>query len=119
MEVCYGVTFARYRLVALCYLPNPEGKPIVNHLDGDCSNDDISNLEWATKKEDAEHLFRMRTSDAVIPVDLLDEEGNIVASYDSIAHAHRETGFCQRKIKLVLDGKSNDLFVRGEKNTKK
>ena len=109
----------RYRLVALCYIPNPEEKPVVNHKDGNPSNDDVSNLEWATKKEDVEHIFKMRTSKSVIPVDLLDEDGIVVASYDSIAHAHRETGFCQRKIKLVLDGKSKGFFVKGKKNTKK
>lgn len=35
-----------HRLVALRYLPNPEGLPEVNHIDEDKWNPDITNLEW-------------------------------------------------------------------------
>lgn len=47
-----------HRLVAIAFLPNPEGKPIVNHLDRNKGNNHISNLEWATESENTLHWMQ-------------------------------------------------------------
>lgn len=46
-------TAKAHRLVAQVYIPNPDDKPTVNHLNGVRTDNRVANLEWATAKEQA------------------------------------------------------------------
>lgn len=48
-------TFLHHRLVAICFIPREEGKKVVNHINGDRSDNRIENLEWVTQRENITH----------------------------------------------------------------
>lgn len=51
--------FYVHRLVALSYIPKIEGKNIINHIDGNKLNNNISNLEWCTHSENTKHGYEI------------------------------------------------------------
>ena len=90
-----------HRLVAEAYIPNPEGKKDVNHKDGNRGNNNINNLEWATRKENCNYEIHKDYKGNLTKIRCV-ETGEV---YESQAAAARETGIGRYNINNVITGK--------------
>ena len=58
----------RHRLVARLFIPNINGKPCINHIDGNKKNNHVSNLEWCSHSENTRHAIMTGAIDKVCKI---------------------------------------------------
>lgn len=111
----YGVHYhcAVHRLVAQTFLPNVAGYPEVNHKDENKGNNHVSNLEWCSRKYNANYgSLPERISDrmsnhhpAAMRVFQFDLNGNFIREWKSQRQAGRAIGIDGTTIGRCIQGK--------------
>ena len=119
-------TFAMYvhRLVAEMFIPNPENKMCINHIDGNRHNNSVSNLEWCSYSENSLHSYRQLGRKApwkekkgkdfpLSKIVLQIKDGTVVAEFYGIRDAARKTGFSSSSISQCCQGSTKYSHVHG------
>lgn len=95
-----------HRLVAEAFIPNPESKPEVNHIDENKTNNNVSNLEWVTRTENnnyGTHNERLGISRSK-PIYVLYPDGT-EEYYSGVRIASRALGIHDSSIVAILKGR--------------
>lgn len=96
-----------HRLVAETFIPRKNSRLIVNHIDGNKQNNNVSNLEWITMRENTLHAYEKGLCRGNgfkrIVIQMLD--GVVVSTYESIGKASAVTGINTTSISMVCNGK--------------
>lgn len=93
-----------HRLVANAFIPNPESKPQVNHINGSKSDNTLNNLEWASNSENQYHSRYCLGNYSGFPdraVTCMDT----MTTYESTRAAWRDTGVSYCHISECASGK--------------
>ena len=111
-----GKMFRVHRLVAAAFIPNPENKPCVDHIDGDRANNHADNLRWVTVKENQNNPItkskwigkkaKPHHEKAVEQI----KNGIVVNVFVSIQEAARKGNFRQRQ--FVRYVKEKEICIR-------
>lgn len=96
-----------HRLVAETFLDQPDGKNEVNHIDGNKYNNNLSNLEWVSQKENLIHAMEILNhfpwGKAPRKVKCLDKEtGELIREFNSLSDASKSVGLASARNSITL-----------------
>ena len=105
-----------HRLIAIAFIPNPNDYPVINHKNGDRSDNRIDNIEWCTQSWNIEHGYKILgrkcyllgkkgiKSIFSVKVSQYSLNGVYLKTWDCIADAERELNMPRGKIGMCCVG---------------
>lgn len=100
-----------HRVVATCFIPNPDNLPEVNHIDNDRTNNFVDNLEWCTSQYNTDYREKYGVSAKEFskvlrkPLIAIDLNGFKILWFESQHEAARQLGVNRGNIGSVIKGR--------------
>lgn len=92
-------TIKAHRLVAMAFIPNPDSKPAIDHINGVKTDNRVSNLRWVTNKENTHN-----------PITLNKVKANGINNLSKMIKASIERNFGRQSVAVYRDGKLIQTF---------
>lgn len=103
------VTKYAHRVVAECFIPNPDNLPEINHKDNNPLNNNVSNIEWCTHEYNMQYKekYGVSAKEAAqkFPVYAINLKTLEILRFESRQEASRQLGIAQESIGRVVKGK--------------
>lgn len=110
--------YSLHRLVANTFIPNPDNKPCINHIDEIKTNNIIENLEWCTVKENNIHgskLERNAKSNRErehLLIGQFDKDNNLIKIYNGLREVS-DAGFNSGNVSSCCTGRKYHTYHKG------
>lgn len=102
------ITLKTHRLVATCYIPNPDNLPQVNHIDCNRSNNVAGNLEWCTNQYNTAYREKYGKASSH-PVFAVNVKTGEVLYFKSMGEAERKLNISHQDISAIIEGQNKTV----------
>ena len=113
----FAQTLKVHRLLAEAFIPNPEGKPCIDHIDTNTANNNVENLRWVTELENQRNpLTLSRISSHMKKMNAEGVGPGVSAKNRSIKVKHLENGvetiFSNAQTAGIITGHTTSIILR-------